>query len=204
VSASPNPAGSVSVSAGSQAEGAAADINYYIEFSGPTATVPIQVNATASASGIGGNAQLWITDPQYNTSYLNLIASTDGGAYYGLNGLGPCSGDTLGQQSCGASYVPGTAVSNNLTWTAKTNFVYYVNLDASVRSLPNNGNASASIDPTFSIASSVPDPQDYSILISDGIGNPAASTASPEPSTAILLFSGIGTVVCLARRKRNE
>jgi hypothetical protein len=100
--------------------------------------------------------------------------------------------------------VPGTAVSNNLTWIANTNVVYYVNLDASVRSYPNSGNASASIDPTFSIASSVADPQDYSILLSNGIGNLPVSTASPEPSTAILLFSGIGAVVGLARRKRNE
>ena len=199
-SVSPNPAASVSVNPGNQPEGADASVEYYVEFSGPTATVPIQVNASASASGAASTAELLIEDLQDTTVYLNLVASTNGQVYSGLIGSsptfnGPCSGNALGSVTCGSTYVPGATVSNNLIWTAQTNVVYDVYLDA------NSSNGSASVDPTFSIASSVPGPQNYSILLSDGIGNSPASTAAPEPASTALLVSGIGGLLCFARRK---
>jgi hypothetical protein len=58
------------------------------------------------------------------------------------------------------------------------------------------------VDPTFQIASSVSDPQGYSILISDGVGNESIS-AAPEPASVALFVSGMGVVVLRRTRKRK-
>ncbi len=170
---------------------------YYIEILGPTLTVPITVNATVSALGAYSSAVLQIGSNQGIA--LSLAANTNG-----TNGQ-PYSADTLGQlgPTVEVSYVPGTPVTNNLTWTANSNTVYQVSLSAGADTAGQPGtSASAYVDPTFSIASSVSDPQDYSILLSDGIGDsPASNTAAPEPTTVALVFSGIGAVACFRRRK---
>ena len=60
-----------------------------------------------------------------------------------------------------------------------------------------NESASATLDPTFTIDPTFADAPQYSIILSEGIGNqPAQSTPVPEPGTlAVLVAALLGLIV---------
>lgn len=66
-----------------------------------------------------------------------------------------------------------------------------------------SGTASASADPMISIAPTNLDPQLYSIILSDGVGNGLAPTTTPLPAAFPLFAGGLGFVGYLTRRKRR-
>lgn len=185
-------------------------IRYYIEFSGPSGPVPITVNALLSATVTGRNSDI--------TAGFGIANGTTGGSYLlddemVVGGSGSSSTTLRGVQ---APFVY-TGGSVNLTdsgiWTAQTNTLYEVVLqgvsyssssgyDANGNYIATDASAVAYIDPTFQIASSVTDPQDYSISISAGVGNtPASTSPAPEPASFILLVCGVGTIGWFARRR---
>ncbi len=197
--AGPDPSVSTNVNqAGGFSTEAVGLVGYYIEFTGPNATVPVQINATASTPAKAGLAQIGIS--QAGVGYVfNMYATTDSsgeGSTMDWTGTG-CSDNACGPIT--ESQGTPLSVTNNQIWIAGTNVPYFVELQASSAEFA----GTSSIDPTFSIASSVADPQDYSIVLSDGIGNSAASTAAPEPAS--WLYGGIGGIflvgVSLGRRR---
>ena len=66
-----------------------------------------------------------------------------------------------------------------------------------------SGTASASADPMISIDPTTLDPQLYSIILSDGVGNGLAPTTTPLPAAFPLFAGGLGFVGYLTRRKRR-
>jgi hypothetical protein len=79
-----------------------------------------------------------------------------------------------------------------------TNTLYTITVNA--RATEEGGSfATASADPTFSIDSSVPNPGDYTIVLSDGVGN---STAVPEPASSLVFISAFASLLALRQRRR--
>jgi hypothetical protein len=167
---------------------------YYIEFTGPAGTVPIQVNASLGGTATGGRANseamFYLVDQNQNGFSDEVVVSPSGG-YTVLRNV----------QTNLQAGTSTASVADNLVWTAQTNTVYGIGLSESTNT-PGLAtvaeSASAFADPTFQIASSVADPQDYSVLISDGIGNSAA----PEPASYALFLSGVGALGWLARCRK--
>ena len=85
--------------------------------------------------------------------------------------------------------------------TMLANHVYRVTMfvDVGVAGGEFGANAAAFIDPVFSFAPGV-DPA-YSFLFSEGIGN-SPITASPEPSSVVLLSTGAIAIGLLRRRSK--
>jgi hypothetical protein len=215
----PTVSGSESITAGSQqnlnnylqSASSSSSMQYDIEFSGPSGSVPILVNALMSAT-VAGN-----TNAYARFSVENLQTATD--PIFDLlimgvgNSGGASSSELRGVITTLAATLPSASLVDSGVWLAQTNTVYLVDISTDDVSFTNDGvdkngntifvsaSGSASVDPTFQIASSVTDPQDYSISISPGVGNTAvASTATPEPASSALVMVGVGIFGWLARR----
>jgi hypothetical protein len=59
----------------------------------------------------------------------------------------------------------------------------------------------ASIDPEIYVDPTFPNANEYSIVLSEGVGNPPPTTAIPEPSTWAMLLIGFGGVGLIGYRK---
>jgi hypothetical protein len=165
-------------------QGSNTELSYSVEFLGPQAKVPIQVNALLQTS--------------QSASPLTAVYAYSNYAAFGvMNGATVVfADDASGNQT----------VTDNQVWTAQTGVVCTVVIEASSQisyacnvCTSSNGafgslHETAMVDPTFQIASSISDPQNYSIVISDGVGNGAAN-ATPEPTSIALFASGIGVVL---------
>jgi hypothetical protein len=128
------------------AGGSTAELQYSFVISGPAEFVGIEVSAAGtvtglpSGAGVGGGAE----------SIFNVGAN--GSANYLI-----------------ADSITSGSFTENSVYSFATNTVYDVTLGVGAGS--QDGTLySASIDPTFQIASSVTDPQDYRIQFSPGIG----------------------------------
>lgn len=89
--------------------------------------------------------------------------------------------------------------SDDYTLTLQTNVVYNVSMDAQLSAFFSGSgsfDASASVDPTFSLSPSVPDPAEYDLVFSPGIGN-----SVPDCGTAAGLFALSFAALALLRRK---
>lgn len=126
--------------------------------------------------------------------------------------------DTLGQLVAISAYPsvgPGAGslassadkeIDFNQTFMLTTNYNYRVDLEAHVAGYSNGqwggGNiwTQAFVDPTFTLAPGIANPELYSFAFSEGIGN---TPAVPEPSTALFSLAGLG-VIALARRRQQQ
>jgi len=183
-------------------------IRYDIEFSGPTATVPIEVNAFLSAS-ITGNSGAGYSQALFRIADV----SSNQGAYVLDDELyvGQIEYSILrGVNTPVLTPQNSLSLTDSGIWMANTNTVYSILLNGDAETYTgtdpsqlNGGTGSAFIDPTFQIASTVADPQDYSISLSPGIGNTPASVMAPEPSSAVLALAGAGAICWMFRRRRK-
>jgi hypothetical protein len=152
----------------------------------------IRANGAAIASGQGSGS-----------GYFDLVETGPSGQAVDILDLADCAGEgCLGDPVSSFSY----AQKINLL----TNTGYVITLSASAGAFntgaaPFNGSGSSLIDPYFALASSVPDPGDYTLVFSPGIINSPDNVGSaPEPSTwAMLLlgFVGAGAIGFGRRRK---
>ncbi len=205
-------------------------VSYSIEFNGPTQTVPIEIDSTlqANMSGISQTegSTGYFTNQFVQADFSVLGSSGLQGAFSQGITLDPGTGNvyaiTTNAPAAGGgstTYAPGnilgtatTGFSGSLTgpnlWIAQTGIVYTVDLSlqnfTSIDSVIAPGatlQTSALIDPVFKISSSVANLSQYSILISDGIGNTAPA---PEPSSSILMVLGLAmtSIATYSRRKK--
>jgi len=183
-------------------------IAYSIEFLGPQGTVPVQINATLAASVSNSNAFA------FADSYFNVFLGTPSHPeiedYVVIQyGDAPPPNQEIAGVSQLLTADPNTGAysgggTDSQVWLAQTNTIYTVALSAYTATLGNT-QVAASVDPTFQIASSVTDPADYSIAISDGIGDSAETTSiAPEPTTATLALCGAFATVCGVFRRRMK
>jgi hypothetical protein len=145
--------------------------NFYLVASGPTPTVQLTLsNALLTESAVGG---LSSTGSDYQlTANLNVTQTPDFLGYTGIVG--------------GSAPINGT-LNLNGTYTFKTGEPIYIQEQALAEYAYNGANAvwSVSVDPVFSVSSSVANPSAYTFTYSAG------APVVPLPSSIWLMVSGL-------------
>jgi hypothetical protein len=153
-------------------------LTYYIQISGPTAEVPIALQAAGAAYAAG---QVYAAA----NIFLHILGTIDGNSH----GL---SYEACASLSCGSS----ASFSDNGTHMFETGSIYQISMD--VNAVTFNGTASGWVDPFFGA------PDGYTITTSDGIGNlPLFTSGVPETSAWAMFILGFCGVGFMAYRKRN-
>jgi len=207
----------------------AATFTYSLEVLGPSGSVPIQTNAALSAglSAIPPACTFSLSGPCSPGSGPNVSGATPSSLasltvagdqevpIYDYVTVGPYGGTTQNVYGGPTSPVGNssswmTGLSASLTdtrvWMAQTNTVYTVTLEVSTVDYLDGFygagtiSGAAMVDPTFQLATGVSNPSEYSIVLSDGVGN---TSPVPLPATAWLLLSGIGGIGAIARRRQS-
>jgi hypothetical protein len=137
-----------------------------------------------------------------STAYLDVTQATTGAVL--LTGTACAGAPSDESDPCGETSGPLTSSFNlNQTLTVETNTAYLVDIftDDSL-SEPQSGNpgsyfATSTVDPTITLDTTDPA---YSLEYSAGLGVPSSS-ATPEPSTLMLVATGLSGAFSLARRR---
>jgi hypothetical protein len=164
-----------------------ATLTYSFEILGPAPSVQLEVISSGSAS-LSQAQSLW-AEPSTSASFG--VYSYNGGQ----------SSEILGDSATANASITGN-VSNSFSFNEVDQFntgtVYGVSLSVYALAGIDDGTqtSSASVDPTFQIVG-VPDPNDYSIVYSPGIGN-SNSVPDVASTLALLSFSLVG-LACLRR-----
>jgi hypothetical protein len=174
------------------------ELTYYLEIDGPVGNVAIGVNAfgvaTTAASSVGdgfaeadARASVQIDAFTSSPQTPNVIIADA----YAMDGFPDTQSFRLSQ-----------------TFEQETNSVFEVYMFAAADASSDGGSGFAStvVDPYFYVPSSDPNYQDYSILISPGIGN-SPLPGVPEPSTWVMLlvgFAGQGLLILAGRGARAK
>ncbi len=209
VSASSN-AASNTTTVGTAVSNASASLQYYVEVLGPAASVQVTFNGFGSVSGsftqpgndqfssIGVDAKLGIQSLFLDET--NISISDYGGS--SENNFAP----SLTNNGFNSSGTPAGGYSGSFsdtrTLTLLTGQSYLLNLQVTANSQGQNGMsamAAAFVDPTFSIASGVANPGQYSFQFSAGVGNSPLSQA-PEPGTWATLGFSLALLATVRRR----
>jgi hypothetical protein len=165
--------------------GPAPALGYYVEFTGPTADVSVDVSGfyklTANGPTVPSVGPLTASAVRL---FVNPNPADLTKAQYIVN-AGVNDGATVSPFSTVLSLPTGTPIEVGME--AFTSFTEY----------PGSMSASAYLDPYFSIDPSNPDASAYSILTSPGVGNAPGTgvLGTPEPSTwamMLLGFAGLG------------
>ena len=169
-------------------------MSYQFEIAGPAGTsVPVKFFASGSvtpALATTNYATLTLTDDQTGSRVLSRSACNTSTPGY-------CEGQ-------GLELNPSFSISDNLVLLSGR--IYDISLLLSVSAF-NNGSGpdvqSGNIDPVITIDPSFSFANQFTLVFSPGVGNSALSANIPEPSTALILASGIaGVAIARSRRKR--
>jgi hypothetical protein len=181
-----------------------ADLNYYIEVLGPEPTVTLGLlgSAKLAASGADGSTTSQIQLILRDEAITNIVA----GVNYQQGSATPVySGDGFGS-GVQAGFDP-ASFTLETSFSIPTSSLLEVSMVASADALSIGGQGSASasayLDPYFFIDPSTANLGEYSILVSEGIGN---LPATPEPSTwamMLLGFAGLSFVGYRASRRTD-
>lgn len=185
-----------------------AHLRYYFRIIGPSGQVPINVKAHAEAfcsesvfGTCGASRQTYGgIDGFQRAAFAN--ASLDIGGFGQLINISAFPSIGAGGRMSSAI----NEVDFNKTLTFSTNYNYSIDLNAHAAGISNSqwggGDTwtQAFIDPTFTLAPGIANPELYSFAFSEGIGN---TPAVPEPSTALFSLAGLG-VIALARRRQQQ
>lgn len=170
-------------------------LGYQFQVNGPAGTVPVIVNAdggiTVSPFGEGNYShaalEFLVAAPDFSIPIRKTVGLTSNGTTFDIQ--------VDGVSGPAGNFSNGFAISNPINVT--TNQPYTVRMDFLVNSFlayyPGTADISthqigAFLDPTFTLASSVLNPEQYSFSFSPGIGNGAPV---PLPSAMWLLLSGL-------------
>ena len=180
--------------------GAGIQLYYFMAISGPTSTVNLNVSALLSASSSadftsGDVTASFYVQKQGSGSYIvNDKVFFDPSVYYAsVNATGNSVSGFTGKYAENGVYSFETGQVYVIGMTARTTLTRY----GSDTSLQGPEEARAAVDPTFAIASGVPNAAAYQIVLSEGIGNSAS--AVPEPSCGLFMLVGLGCLIMVRR-----
>jgi hypothetical protein len=167
--------------------GATAVVRYFFEVTGGNSgdVVPLLIATNLSTDGTAASG---------GHSFASLSAFTNS---FGNSFVAVCT-----NESCGTT---ASSFSGLLSTQAKSGEVGELNLQVSAGSGPSldSGFASASADPFIYVDPTFPAANQYSILVSPGVGNGIAAASVPEPGSAALLALSAG-LLWIAVRKRTS
>jgi hypothetical protein len=155
-------------------------LTYSVEVVGPAQTVSLDFAAVAEGSSSGGSFA-------YADTVGQLLFADGSSQVFGKT----CT-VTLYCLPVGSALVDNGGINGAVL--ASTYTPFGVALTTQIHATP-GGSSSAFIDPYFSIDPSVPDPQDYRILVSAGVENIGPAGGVPEmPAWTMMLlgFAGLG------------
>jgi len=117
------------------------------------------------------------------------------------------TGISIPSSSCNLQYAnsdPSETQYLNPTYscTVDTNTSIDIDLYAIARAI-GSGTASASVDPYITIDPSQSNADEYSVEVSAGVDNSPAG-AAPEPSSAVLMLTGIGLLAVMWKLRSNR
>lgn len=187
---------------GNNYAGAGIQLYYFMAISGPTSTVNLNVSALLGANSStdfsygNATATFYVQKQNAGDYVVNDKVFFDPSIYNNANATGSAATGFVGQYAESGVYAFETGQVYVIGMTARTTVTRY----GSNSLLQGVEEASAYVDPTFSIASNVPNASEYQIILSQGIGNSGASPV-PEPSTWILVLAGLG---CIGAARRSS
>lgn len=202
-----------------------ADLSYSFEIFGPVTNQPLPVifSAAMVLSAFGGYEDPTVVCPDggigigdcyssrdswaialadFQLPESNFTASVDcvtGGFPYPSSGI--LGAPTPTSQACGLSgIIAAESLYENTMYT-----VYMEAIAYAVSGPITLTGASAFIDPSIYIDPSFASADQYSIVLSGGIGNPTVPTVStPEPDSVALFGTALAVLVGIIRRKRRQ
>lgn len=182
-------------------------------------TISPFVNIQTTSTGLGGNLGGQSAESLL-TYYFAAIGGTPGsavtvdvqtnlmtsalGAAYAFSEIDV--GPTLEETVCtDTSQCTNSQFNGTLQLTVNSGTAVQVHFEViSETNVAFTGTASASADPMISIDPSTLNPQLYSIILSDGVGNGLPLTTTPLPAALPLFAGGLGMVGFLARRRKQK
>lgn len=183
---------------------------YYFRIVGPNGQVPVTINAHAEVSCIESAFGTCAATKYGYGSVDGFSFSAYANASLTIGGLGKLIDITaypsVGAGTGGRDSISIKQANLNQAFIFRTNMDYAIQLEAtaigSTHLYGNGGDtfSEALIDPTFSLAPGIANPELYSFAFSEGIGN---TPAVPEPSIALFSLTGLG-VIALARRRHQQ
>lgn len=151
-------------------------LNYGLEIVGPAGPVPvlIEVSGAASASALTGAS--FALESRWDL--LDFGSSL--------------AGDDIRSGQLTGSFSEDFNRTVSLTLVANHVYTVFMLADAAAAATLEGSRATAAafVDPVFSFGPGV-DPQSYTFVFSEGIGNSAAPAGVPEPTTLVLLSAGL-------------
>jgi hypothetical protein len=178
-----------------------AALNYYIEVLGPEPTVTLDLLGSAALAAVGSDISTNSTIELilYGDTFTDVVAGvayTQGSAY-------PIEGDEYGS-GVQAGFDP-ASFQIETSLSVGTSSVIEVSMDATNSANSGAGesaaHASAYLDPYFFIDPNTPNADQYSIIVSKGIGN---ALTTPEPSTWAMILVGFAGIGFFARRAPRQ
>lgn len=143
---------------------------YEIEILGPAGDVPVSITVSGAVAGSSDS----LSGDSFAGFAMQSLWSLE------TTGGTPLVQDGISTPSLTGSFSQSFAQTHQVILTANRVYRVRMSADAGARA----GSATAFIDPVFSFGSGV-DPELYSFLLSDGIGN------APEPASLALIAAGL-------------
>jgi hypothetical protein len=192
----PNPTATSMVNGGNYI--ATADLSYQFAVLGPKGTVPFFVHGTVSVQGNSGPSNTFY----FADSVLTVRSPFAGNPIVLQESACASNGDCTGYCPTSSS-CPGIFFNAELVLTA--NLAYSIELQSYTKACSqqavcsgiSTGFVSALADPSLFIDPSFSGVNDYTLILSEGVGNPVVT---PEPSAFVLATGGAAWLIVWRRR----
>ena len=190
---------------GTVTAGAGANLTYYFEWagpSGPVGSLPVDISLILNTTIAGNNAS---SGARFTLASFGLVSD---GVSFSL-GVG-CNVGPSSPVTCSAS---GSAFDGTLVFGLTPDDVYQITMSANAGAggTPLEDSATAFADPSIFLDPSFTHPGDYTLLLSDGIGNGlpggggtgGGTSSVPEPASLALFGTGLLGLAMIRRQRKS-
>jgi len=165
---------------------AAGFLNYGVEVVGPAGPVPVLIDVAGAATASAPSGASFAVESRWDL--LDFGSSL--------------AGDDIRSGQLSGSFSKNFDHTVSLTLMANHVYTVFMLADAAAAATLEGSRATARafIDPIFSLGPGV-DPQSYTFVLSEGIGNARPTAVVPEPGTLTLLSASVLALGVLRRRR---